>query len=64
METTRSKALEGTRGESVSSAATPADSGSVGRKPFEPPKLTKHEPLQNVTLVSASGSGVTGATFF
>jgi len=43
-------------------ASTPQ--GPARRKPFEPPRLSKHEPLQNITLVSTTGSGVTGASFF
>lgn len=40
---------------------------AVGRRPFVEPRLTRHEPLTRITLVSGNdfpGSGGAGGTFF
>lgn len=41
--------------------------GPLGRRPFQAPRLTRHEPLVNITLLSNGdwgGSGSSGGTFF
>lgn len=63
METTRGQAV---CGESVPSAEHQAPSAER-RAPFVPPRLTRHEPLTRITLVSGNdfpGSGGAGGTFF
>jgi hypothetical protein len=49
-------------------ARAAADEGtSAGRRPFVVPRLTRHEPLTRITLVSGNdfpGSGGAGGTFF
>lgn len=70
METTRGQAI---RGQSAPSTGVPTRSvgrqaeSSEHRAPFVPPRLTRHEPLTRITLVSGNdfpGSGGAGGTFF
>jgi hypothetical protein len=44
-----------------------APGGARGTRAFVPPRLTRHEPLTRITLVSGNdfpGSGGAGGTFF
>jgi len=50
------------------SSSTDGTSGTArGTRAFVPPRLTRHEPLTRITLVSGNdfpGSGGAGGTFF